>query len=223
MVKAKDKKSVLPYVSYKTFRNFIERLEREMPARIDRSYWGDIFSGSVGTQLMSAIRFLDLVDDSDHPTEKLKQLVRARGDSKKLLLRNITQESFAFVIQSNLDLKNATYAQLQENFRGNFQLTDEVCRKCLKFFISIANDSGIELSPFITKKVRLTSSGRNSSRRMASEKVEPASSSDGNEAGQWERMLLEKFPSFDPSWSDEVKLSWFKAFDELMKRGNHIS
>ncbi len=30
-------------------------------------------------------------------------------------------------------------------------------------------------------------------------------------------MLLSKFPEFDPTWPDEVKLKWFDAFDRLMK------
>ena len=34
----------------------------------------------------------------------------------------------------------------------------------------------------------------------------------------WDKMLLTKFPTFDPTWSDDVKLKWFTAFDELMKR-----
>lgn len=32
-------------------------------------------------------------------------------------------------------------------------------------------------------------------------------------------MLLEKFPSFDPAWNDDLKLKWFEAFDELLKKG----
>jgi hypothetical protein len=223
MVRSQSKKAAPPYVSYKTFRNFIERLETEMPARIDRSYWGDIFSGSVGTQLVSALRFLDLIGDSDQPTERLRQLARTRGENRRLLLKSIAQESFSFVMQSGIDLKNATYAQLQESFQGNFQLTDDVCRKCLKFFISMANDSGIELSPFIIKKVRPAYTSKSNTRKMAAEKIEPVPSSDGAGAGEWEKMLLEKFPTFDPSWSDEVKISWFNAFDELLKRGNHTS
>ena len=35
----------------------------------------------------------------------------------------------------------------------------------------------------------------------------------------WDKLLLNKFPQFDPSWPDEVKLKWFSAFDELMRRG----
>jgi hypothetical protein len=32
-------------------------------------------------------------------------------------------------------------------------------------------------------------------------------------------MVLEKFPTFDPTWSDDIKLKWFEAFDALLKRG----
>ena len=35
-------------------------------------------------------------------------------------------------------------------------------------------------------------------------------------------MLLAKFPTFDPNWSDEVKVKWFTAFDELLKRHPHL-
>jgi hypothetical protein len=35
----------------------------------------------------------------------------------------------------------------------------------------------------------------------------------------WHGKLLDKFPSFDPSWSDDIKVKWFAAFDELLKRG----
>jgi hypothetical protein len=33
-----------------------------------------------------------------------------------------------------------------------------------------------------------------------------------------DKLLLDKFPGFDPAWPDEVKLKWFAAFDELLKR-----
>ena len=33
----------------------------------------------------------------------------------------------------------------------------------------------------------------------------------------WDKLLLSKFPEFDPSWSDELKLNWFKGFDVLLR------
>ena len=33
-----------------------------------------------------------------------------------------------------------------------------------------------------------------------------------------DKLLIDKFPGFDPEWPDDVKLKWFAAFDELLKR-----
>ena len=227
----KGRKHLPPYISYRTFENFIGRLQQQMPARIDRSYWGETLSGSTGTQLMAALHFLNLVDANGKPTNELKLVASARGEDKPAALREITFESYSFVLQSSLDLQNATYAQLEEVFHDNFQLTQDVGRKCIKFFISLASSAGTSLSPFVTKRVRLAHSstgttgsksvprktGQKSNRNLVipqhSEEVPtnvPPSSP--------QSLLLAKFPAFDPAWSDDIKLKWFSAFDELMKR-----
>lgn len=36
-------------------------------------------------------------------------------------------------------------------------------------------------------------------------------------SASWEELLLAKFPSFDPSWPDNVKIEWFSAFGSLMR------
>ena len=61
-----------PYVSYITFKHFMARLQRDFPTRINRSYWGEMYSGSTGTQLMLALRFLNLMDDNARPMPSLK-------------------------------------------------------------------------------------------------------------------------------------------------------
>ena len=50
--------AVPPYVPYRTFQTFLEFLQDGIPARIDRSVWGSRFSGSSGTQLMTALKVL---------------------------------------------------------------------------------------------------------------------------------------------------------------------
>ena len=57
MTTEEGRKHSPPYVSYKTFGNFINTLQPQVPSRIDRSIWGEMFSGSTGTQLMAAMRF----------------------------------------------------------------------------------------------------------------------------------------------------------------------
>lgn len=38
-----------------------------------------------------------------------------------------------------------------------------------------------------------------------------------------DKLLLSKFPSFDPAWPDEVKIKWFDGFNELMAQFKKIS
>ncbi len=226
MVNDKSQRGLPPYVSYRTFWNFIDGLQQGIPARLDRSYWGEKFSGSTGTQLMSALRFLGLLDASDAPTSRLRQLVSAKGQQRTELLRQITSEAFVFLQEGSLDPKIATYAQLQEVFRDAFQSTDDVRRKCITFFVVLASDAGISLSPSITKRFRLrrTSTGtktitRKTSVRTNRNPIIPQSLEEIPVQTPWDKMLLTKFPNFDPTWSDEFKLKWFVAFDELLKRG----
>jgi len=225
MATDKIRKRLPPYVSYRTFRNFIERLQQQVPARIDRSYWGDMLSGSTGTQLVAALHFLGLIDVNSRPTARFKSLASAKDEQRTGFLREMTSESFSFIFQSSSDPQNATYAQLEEVFHDSFQLTDNVCRKCIKFFVSLASDAGIPLSPFVVKRIRAThadsgtkiATKRKIVRTKRNSKI-PQDVEEIPESMSWNRMLLTKFPAFDPTWNDEVKLKWFAAFDELLKR-----
>jgi hypothetical protein len=162
MVIDREKKRLPPYVSYRTFRNFLDGLQvGGTPSRIDRSYWGDRLSGTTGTQLISALRFLNLVDTNGVPTNRLKMLVATRGPQRNELLKQMTFEAFSPLMKTGLDPQNATYSQLEEIFHNNFDLSGDVSRKCIKFFIMLAGDAGVHLSPFITKRLKSPRSGTN--------------------------------------------------------------
>ncbi len=219
----KGRKHLPPYVSYRTFYNFVERLQQHMPSRIDRSYWGELLSGSNGTQLMAALRFLYLIDINGKPMEMLKRLVEARAEQRANVLRDIADDAYGFVLTSSLDLGSATYAQLVEVFHSTFQLTDDVSRKCVKFFIGMANDAGLTVSPFITKKTRSGTGTKTGSKRTPlrtnKNSLVPQEKDEIPNTSSWQGMLLSKFPNFDPAWPDDIKLKWFSAFDELLKKG----
>jgi hypothetical protein len=222
MLSNSSKKLLPPYVSYRTFLNFIDGLQQTIPARIDRSYWGERHSGSTGTQLVSALRFLDMIDISGFPTAKLRNVVASKGNQRTEILKQITLESYSFFF-NQADPQTATYSQLEEAFHDNYQLASDVARKCIKFFIGLADDGGMKLSPFVTKKTR---SARPAAIGKKSAKV--LDKKEGTEIPQQarqipngiglDRLLIDKFPGFEPSWPDEVKLKWFSAFDELLKR-----
>jgi hypothetical protein len=235
----KGRKHLPPYVSYRTFHNFIDRLQQEgTPQRIDRSYWSTILSGSTGPQLMAAMRFLGLVDVNGKPTERLKLLVPAEGDKRAQVVRSIATESFGFVLKNNIDLANATYAQLEEAFHDNFNLTDDVKRKCVKFFIAMAGDGGVPISPHIIRHTRSAHNGtvvkngpRKNILKVTTEQKVPQSNKvpQGkntmyvveelpDHATELMGRLLDKFPDFDPAWNDELKQKWMTSFQELFQR-----
>jgi hypothetical protein len=224
------RKHLPPYVSYRTFRNFVERLQQRLPSRIDRSYWGETLSGSTGIQLMAALRFLNLIDANGKPTENLKPLVAARGEQRAQVLRGVLSNAFAFVFKSSLELESATYAQLEEVFHNTFHLTDDVSRKCVKFFIAMAVDASIPISPFITRRTRISRStgGRKTSAKKVVIRTNrnsevPQTGDEIPVQSSWNSLLLAKFPSFDPAWSDDLKMKWFVAFDELLKRSTRVA
>ncbi len=221
MVKESGRKRLPPYVSYRTFQNFLDRLQQGIPARIDRSYWSDRLSGSTGTQLMSALRFLGLIDANGTPTSRLRLLAQAKGAQRTEILRQLTSEAFIF-LQGSFDSQSGTYAQLEEAFHSTFELTDGVRRKCVKFFVALASDAGMPLSPFIIKRLRSVrgSTGTKPTIRRRGTKanrnlIVPQNFEEIPPEMSWDRTLLTKFPTFDLSWSDEVKLGWLQAFDGL--------
>jgi hypothetical protein len=224
------KKRLPPYISYRTFQHFIEMLEGEavLPSRIDRSYWGDKYSGSVGTQLVGALHFLGLLDGDNVPTLHLKELVQRRGSQRKEVLKQVTTDAFVFVLGKDFDGQKATHAQMQELLHKNFQLTDDVARKCIKFFVSIATEADVKVSPFILKNYRNSPNStivKKPSRKISGgtkiDYVEPTSLEEIpkiSPQGELMTTLLKKFPELDPTWPDEVKLKWFDAFFEMLKR-----
>jgi hypothetical protein len=219
-----------PYISYRTFQNFVDRLEHApMPSRFDRSFWGDMFSGSTGVQLMSGLRFLSFVNTDYTPTPRLRKLIGTKGEARIEFLKEMTQESYDFLFKGPFDLQTATYSQFQEVFNERFQAANDVTRKCVKFFVALAESASIPLSPYISRRFRSASgtSGTKAPVKRISTKsnrnlVVPQTVPEiFHSSAPWQDMLLSKFPAFDPSWSEEVKLNWFKAFEDLMKMGQN--
>jgi hypothetical protein len=229
-----NSKSLPPYVSYRTFWNFLDGLQAAVPARVDRSFWGDKLSGSTGGQLIAALKYLKMIDGNGVPTLRLKQIVLTKGAQRANLLKQLTQEAYPFFL-TELEPANATYAQMEEKLREHFQIAAEVGRKCIKFYIGLAQDGAIALSPFVTRKskaIRTSNANRKVKRnapRTSETSIElaPDPPTPTNEQLAFPpsppvqslgQMLMAKFPDFDPLWTDEVKMRWFQAFDDLIQK-----
>jgi len=142
-----------PSVSYKTFNSLINELLLNLPPRIDLSYLSDKFSINTGTQLMNAMRFLKLINDGNMPTTRLRLLVSATtGEHRAILLRQVANDAYAFVLRGILDTQNATYNELEDIFLSSYGMDNNVCRKCIKFFVDFCNDASIPFSPLFNQE-----------------------------------------------------------------------
>ncbi|MDA0676816.1 MAG: hypothetical protein O2788_02285 [Chloroflexi bacterium] len=234
-----------PYVPYRTFQTFLEYMQDGIPARIDRSVWGSRFSGSSGTQLVTALKSLQLVDANGHPEPVLEQLVFAEGERRRALLRGLLEDYYKPVFR--LDLARATRNQFHEAFRS-FGAREGVLTKCEAFFIQAALAAGIQLSQYILAgrhQGRRRSGGakggarggaRNSvaaaspalqptAAQMVSPEAAPAMPAVAAVAADASpqlvaklnvaELILSKYPDFDPSWTPEVQAKWLEGMTKL--------
>lgn len=220
-----------PYVAYRTFRTFLESLSVSMPDRIDRSVFDSKFSGTATSQLISALRSLKLIDAEGHPSEALKLLARTEGEQHHQVLEQILRSYYTPVFR--LDLERATKAQFREAMR-EFGCTESMQIKCESFFIHAARHAGIPLSTYLTSNRKSGSRSRSNTRSVKS-----ATRPSGSEESRGDAVavandfdsatlamrelafkVLEKYPDFDPTWSQETQASWMDGMNKLQDTFN---
>ena len=140
-----------PYVAYASFRTLIGNFNaRVLPSRIDRSVLEN-FSGIVGSQLLTALRFLELIDGENRPQDGLRALVKAYGtDEWPPVLANVIRAAYAPIFELNLKL--ASPSQFNERFVKTYPGEGSTQRKCTTFFLNAIRDAKIEISPFILRR-----------------------------------------------------------------------
>jgi hypothetical protein len=139
-----------PYVAFSTTKTFFGTLkEHGLPGRIDRSVLGN-FSGQVGSQLITALRFLRLVDAFGHPTPALGELVEAFGtDGWPHALRKVMARAYEPLMLMNL--ATATPSQFNDRFKELYPAEGDTLRKCMTFFLSAAKEADVSISPYIMR------------------------------------------------------------------------
>ena len=217
-----------PYVSFSTFKTCVADLkEHGIPNKIDRSVLTR-FSGITGTQLMTALKFLNLMDHSGRPTPHLTELVHAHGTSDwPQKLHAVLQPPYAPIFAINLE--TATPNEFSQTFAKAFPGAESVIRRCVAFFLPAAADAGVQIS----KRILTGRKPRNpngSPRKRSTAKLSPdpaagAAQENNNLKGkdqltatndEFKAQLLAKFPTFDPQWPNDIKTEWFKGFQQFM-------
>lgn len=201
-----------PYVSHRAWQKLLGELSEYVPLRFDPSYFGILkVTGSNRSMLRGALLFMGLMTPDCSPTERLHQLVKADGEERRAVLESIVRDAYEPLF-TRLDVTRATQAQIREYFNSQ-GVSGDIGRKCLSFFLTTAAEAEIPLSPHLRKSTPRGRKKKTGSDDMPKPKVDKSVQSGGDMT--LEKMLLEKFPDFDPGWPDNVKKKWFDAFKWL--------
>ncbi|MGO8053514.1 DUF5343 domain-containing protein [Rhizobium leguminosarum] len=226
---------VPPYIAFQTLKTFLDELQKHgTPNRIDRSVLTR-FSGSVGSQLLGALKFLQLISEEARPTSWLEELLAAYGtDQWPVRLSKLLHDSYAPVFRVNL--QSATPSEFNEAFRQAYPAKENVLRKCTAFFLNAVRESGTDVSARIMKNSKPRAANGATRKKPAAQAktggqaapsppppTPPGNPPNNPPASSVAETLLNKFPTFDPAWPDEIKAKWFDGYERLLKLGEKDS
>ena len=133
-----------PYVAFRSFLTLLEDLKAHgVPPQIDNSVLKRC-SGTVGAQVVAALKYLGYVDEQKKVLPLLKEAVDTyKTDAFSKHLQKVINDSYQFL--SSIDLKTATPGMFSDAFRKNFGAKEDVIRKCRTFYIQAAQQAGVSL------------------------------------------------------------------------------
>ncbi|MDB6084507.1 MAG: hypothetical protein JWN43_2388 [Gammaproteobacteria bacterium] len=180
------------YIPLISLNNFIERLQRTgIPVIID-SDLTQTMSGGTASALMSALRFLGLVDPSGTPLDSLRKLVAAYDTGRwKDVFGDLVDRAYADIIR-DLDLATATRSMLDDRFRKNSKAAGQVLDKATRFYLGALETMQRPVSPhFKTRKSR-TVAARKPSRIPSGKPAHPQDSDTDPDVQHIRLQLLDK-------------------------------
>ena len=220
-----------PYTAYQSVKTVIgTHKEHGVPSCIDRTMLKN-FSGAVASQVLTALRFLRLIDDDGHPLSAYKGLADLYGtDQWKAEIGKVLSLAYAALFEH--DLTATSPGQFNEYFRLAYPSEGETLRKGITFFLNAARDADIPMSPYITSAMKQRSAGATGRRRSVRYSSAKAAATQRHTTGNGteeprnptvlpaptdlKTQLVAKFPAFDPSWDDAIKQKWFEGFRQLV-------
>ena len=143
------------YIPLIALDNFVERLKATgIPVVID-SNLTQTMSGGTASALMSALRFLGLVDQSGTPQDSLRKLVAAyHTDRWKDVFGDLVDRAYTGII-GDLDLTTATRSMLDDRFRRHSKAAGQVLDKAARFYLGALEKMQRPVSPhFKVRKAR---------------------------------------------------------------------
>lgn len=213
-----------PYISFRTFFNFLDGLQNGLPSRIDRSYWGSKLSGAAGYQVVSTLAFFGLIDSENRPTPKLEQLASDPG-KRPAIMRDMILRAYATAIHG-LDLQRATRSMLSERFGQAYALNGSALKKSVSFFLHAATFATIPLAGHMG--VRKAKSRRTTRKRGTTPMPMRPTDSDPTRAravaihhelpvleSTLLRGLMERLPAPGGVWEESERDHWIETLKHI--------
>ncbi len=142
------------YLSFRTFLGVIDNLrENGLPSQVDKSIFASR-SGSDQSQIMSALRFLGLIDE-DHKTQQdLERLVGSKANSQeeKQVFSEILKKRYAKIFDQ-INPANTTINQVQRIF-SDYGCKGTTIGRAVRFFIRSLEYCEMEVSTRLTARAR---------------------------------------------------------------------
>lgn len=154
MAESGEKITPAAYLPFKTFMSSVEVLEHGLPRRLDRSVWRSQ-SGVIQSQIMMALRFFGLVNDSDEPAPALHRLVENR-DRRQEHLGALLQHAYKDLM--DLDLTKMSPKMLEEEM-GRYNVTGDTRKKAIRFFLAAAKFADVPMHPLLLAQTREPNNG----------------------------------------------------------------
>jgi hypothetical protein len=164
-----------PYCAFETFKNFIGHLhDTVMPTQIDTSLMTNM-SGGVRSQMMSALRFFDMIGADGKPTEVLTYGVDVYGKPEWKDYAVALSDMYKPRAIGDLNIDSATAKELEDAFKIHGGVEGSTREKAIRFYLKLLEEGDVQFSAHF-KKIR-RSSGSGGTRRKkkpAAEQPSPA-------------------------------------------------
>ena len=188
-----------PTLPFHYFKLAIARLRAagNVPHKIDRSAWSTKQFRASGALIVPAFQFLKLIDSEGRPLDTLGALIASFGTKGwHAQLADILKTAYSETLA--LGIERVTPKDVLELFKRRYDLDAVQARMAVSFFVHATREADMDIGPFMSATTKPPPQGA----RMTVE--------------TYRVTMLSRLPPFEDGWSEELKLAWFTAFNELV-------
>jgi len=147
-----------PYATFGAFVSFLNKLrDTNVPSRIDPTVFGNA-SGSLAYSIISALKYLKLIDDGGIPSQEFIVLVKAADEARGELFAKIVRRGYPSLFEPGIDLTLMTAGQFDEHVRNEFGAAGSTVDKIALFFVGGCKAAGIPLSTHLLNRKPIATS-----------------------------------------------------------------